>query len=161
MYFLQQTNRVRIWLHVAGNTRFINLCRVLIPCTPPYNVCNGCLIHNNFNLEIKVEQLSYMWTAAVLLVFLILIYFVRVIDIIKECKLGGLGWQFSFCVLYLPGRKKEFKHVEWWPAQNKFEGKPQVPMNNLRAGVFAPNVKEKHWSDEEQRHHQDWNWTPT
>lgn len=28
--------------------------------------------------------------------------------------------------------------------KTEFEAKPQVPINNLRAGVFAPDVKEKH-----------------
>ena len=32
-------------------------------------------------------------------------------------------------------------------------------MSHLRAGVFAPNVKDENWSDEHQRHHQNGNWT--
>ena len=49
------TTNKQIAFESDGNTRFM-LDRVLIPCTPPYNVCNGCLIHNNFNLEIKLNS---------------------------------------------------------------------------------------------------------
>ena len=47
-------------------------------------------------------------------------------------------------VLYFPDRKKNPNMWNGDLLKSEFEAKPQVPINNLRAGVFAPDVKEKH-----------------
>ncbi len=71
-----------------------------------------------------------------------------------------------YSVIYIPSRKQIFFRTVWNgdPGGHGLCQPPSITgpskLIPLRAGVLAPDMEKKNRGNKEQRHHQNWNWSP-